>query len=165
MLLCPSNMASYGFIWLLWPWSIDSPKPSHHKNTAVLDWCDWMTWWERWGWINTTNHPNNKGKKNTRVHQLFKMKVLCGNTLQILQQLSKSVLDNRCMKLLEVVSTLKRVWPSSSMAQLQIDASDTPGEIRGKFHVFIYWLFGKEILFQYLMNFLERMIPDEKWSF
>lgn len=95
-----------------------------------------MTWWERWGWINTNNHPNNKGNKLQESTNYSKWRFCVAIPYS---QLSKSVLDNRCMKLLEVVSTLKRVWPSSSMAQLQIDASDTPGEIRGKFQVFIYW--------------------------
>lgn len=99
-------------------------------------WCDWMTRREKRlnkrKWLPTTiSVPTIQNEGFAAISpQRYHFWML----------ISKSVLDNRCMKLLEVVSTLKRVWPSSSMAQLQIDASDTPGEIRGKFQVFMYWL-------------------------
>ena len=142
-------------------WFTQAKSPQEHCGP----WCDWMTWWERWGWINTNNHPTTKGK-NTRVHQLFKMKLLCGNTLNsnfpslswtidawnswrwyprwsVSDLRPRSLLDRARHQASFACGILERKL--SSMAQLQIDASDTPGEIRGK-----YWLFAKKFCFNIL---------------
>ena len=143
----------------------DSPKPSHHKNTAVLD-VTWLTWWERWGWINTNNHPNNKGQK--------------------IRESTNSSKWRFCVWQYPQQPTFRFVCPGQSMHEalgcgIHVEACLTfvlHGPATNRCIRYTWWnsgqvsslhllTFCKEILFQfqYLMNFLERIIPDEKWSF